>query len=176
MGRIVSRALGAFADWALSKNAPGGYEGEGDTRWAYTIETGGSPYLTRILFSNLLPIKKWLGIGVYLHHFHRPDIDRYLHSHPWRWAASLILTGSYSEERLEGVIPAVGDIAATQIVTEARVARWFNFIRDTDYHKVLELHGDVWTLFITGPRTVGDGWGFLVDGVHVPHKQFLGKG
>ena len=62
---------------------------------AYTIETDGDPYLTRILLSRLLPIKRLFGIGVYLHRFHRPDIDQHLHNHPWRWAASLILNGSY---------------------------------------------------------------------------------
>lgn len=165
--RVTSRALDAFARWAVSKNTPGAYQGEDDKRWAYTIETDGSPYLTRVLFSNLLPIKKWFGIGVYLHHFHRPDIDRYLHSHPWRWAASVILTGSYDEERLEGVI------GTEAITSTARVAH-FNILRDTDYHKVLELHGDVWTLFITGPRLLTD-WGFLVDGVHVPWRDYLGK-
>lgn len=164
---MIGALLNRFAKWALSKNAPGGYDGEDDKRWAYTIETDGDPYLTRILLSRLLPIKRFLGIGVYLHHFHRPDIDQHLHSHPWKWAASLVLNGSYTEERLEGVL-------GTVTLTEDRHVTRFNFLRDTDYHSVKELHGDVWTLFITGPRH-GDDWGFLVDDNHVLWTTYLKK-
>ncbi|MGN6103521.1 MAG: hypothetical protein ACTHU0_00210 [Kofleriaceae bacterium] len=51
--------------------------------------------------------------------------------------------------------------------------RFFNRLTDTDYHRVRELRGDVWTLFITGPRV--QDWGFLVDGDHVPWTKYLGK-
>lgn len=165
--RIVHRLLGAFTDWALSKNR-GGFKTEADPRWAYTIGTNGSPYMTRVLLSRLLPLRKWFDIGIYLHHIHRADGDRYLHSHPWKWGASCVLGGSYTEERLEGVI---GD----RVLTETRHVTRFNFIRDTDYHKILELHGDVWTLFISGPHTEDHQWGFLVDGAHVPEQEFLKK-
>jgi hypothetical protein len=163
---VIARALNAFTQWALSKNAPGGYEGEDDPRWAYTIQTNGDPYLTRVLLSRLLPIRRWFGIGVYLHHFHREDRDRWLHNHPWTWAASIVLNGSYVEQRLEGMV-------GKEQIDEVRTVTRFNFLRDTDYHKVLRMRGDVWTLFITGKES--QDWGFLVDGVHVPHKKYLGK-
>lgn len=167
---MISRLLNKFTNWALSKNPPGGYAGEDDERWAYTIETEGDPYLTRVLLSRWLPIKKWFGIGIYLHHFHRPDIDQHLHNHPWTWGMSFVLSGSYTEERLEGFL----ETMPPQILTDTRRVSRFNFIRDTDYHKVKELHGDVWTLFITGRRHEND-WGFLVDGVHVPWTKYLSK-
>ena len=157
---MISWLLNKFANWALSKNKPGSYQGEDDNRWAYVIETDGSPYLTRILSPRIF------GYRVFLHHFHRPDIDQHLHNHPWKWAASLILNGSYTEERLEGVY-------GTQAITFTQKVKRFNLLRDTDYHKVLELHGDVWTLFLTGPRI--QDWGFLVEGQHVPWTEYLMK-
>src|ERR1700692_2623605 len=97
---MISRLLNRFATWALSKNKPGSYAGEDDKRWAYQIETDGSPYLTRIMFPRIF------GVRVYLHHFHRPDNDRHLHNHPWKWTKSFVLCGSYTEERLAGLVPA----------------------------------------------------------------------
>lgn len=158
---MLSRLLNRFATWALSKNEPGSYAGEDDSRWAYTIETDGSPYLTRILLSRLLKLKDKLGVGVYIHKFHRPDIDRHLHNHPWTRAFSVILSGSYIETRLAGT------------TTATRRVRWFNSLTQHDYHKVESLEGDVWTLFITGARV--QDWGFMVDGVHVPWKKYLKK-
>lgn len=194
MNAFLHRFLDAFARWAISRNAPGAYDGENDQRWAYTIETDGSPYLTRVLFTNLLPVvKRVFGVGIYLHHFHRPDGDRVLHSHPWANARSFILLGSYDEERLDLESHAIltsewyrkvksdldpeGKIVDRTPVDRRRV-RWFNRITREDYHRVVQLHGHVWTLFITGrrlPDDDGGNWGFLVDGKHVPWKQFLGK-
>lgn len=167
---MLAGLLDKFAKWALSKNAPGGYAGEDGKRWAYVIETDGSPYLTRIMSPRIF------GMRVFLHHFHRGNGDQDLHNHPWKWAASLVLAGSYVEERLEGVIPnfvpGVPGLKPTTI-TYDRVVRFFNFLRDTDYHRVAKLNGDVWTLFVTGPRT--QEWGFLVDGKHVDYRTYLGK-
>lgn len=174
---MLARLLDKFARWALSKNAPGPYKGEDDKRWAYVIETNGDPYLTRVLSPRLF------GCRLYLHHFHRPDGDRNLHSHPWKWAASLILSGSYDEER---IAPDADDIvrlyeasgagkAHRGMFTRGRRVRWFNFLRKGDYHAVTKLHGDVWTLFLVGPSH-GEGWGFLVDGEHVPWDKYLDRG
>lgn len=167
---MIGWALRKFSGWALSKNEPGSYAGEDDPRWAYTIETDGSKYLTRILLSRLLGLKEKLGVGVYLHNFHREDIDRHLHNHPWKWAVSFVLSGSYDEERLvENLVHSGG----WDYTTHVRRVRFFNRLNRNDYHKVERLDGDVWTLFITGPRV--QDWGFLVDGQHVPWKKYLGK-
>lgn len=163
---MLAFLLNKFANWALSKNAPGGYAGEDDKRWAYVIETDGSPYLTRIMFPRVL------GVRVFLHRFHRGDGDQDLHNHPWKWAASLVLCGAYTEERLEGVLEHITGLKPTTMTVD-RLITHFNFLRDTDYHRVDKLHGDVWTLFVTGPRT--QDWGFLVDGKHVPYQTYLGK-
>lgn len=156
---MLSSVLSRFATWALSKNAPGPYKGEDDKRWAYTIETDGDKYLTRILSP------RFLGVRVYLHHFHRPDGDRNLHNHPWRWAASLLLSGSYDEERL--AVPEVEGCLETQV----RHVRRFNYLTDQDYHAVKKLHGDVWTLFVIGPSK--QDWGFLTDKGHVSWREYL---
>ncbi|MGN6103684.1 MAG: hypothetical protein ACTHU0_01140, partial [Kofleriaceae bacterium] len=100
---VIAGALRRFAEWALSRNPPGGYAGEDDKRWAYTIETDGDPYLTRVL----LPRIRIPGVCDFrpmLHRFHRPDVDQHLHNHPWKWAVSLILSGSYVEERFDQVV------------------------------------------------------------------------
>lgn len=176
LSRLISRALHRFTDWALSKNAPGGYAGEDDKRWAYTIVTEGSPYLTRVLFPRVrLPkLGPFPGCDFrpMLHHFHRGDGDQDLHNHPWRWGLSFILSGSYVEERLEAVLPNInGDVT---VATETRLVRFFNRLTDTDYHRVRELRGDVWTLFVTGERS--QDWGFLVRGKHVPWRDYLAEG
>lgn len=180
---MIARLLDKFAKWALARNAPGGYAGEDDKRWAYTIETDGSPYLTRII----LPWRIF-GVRPYLHHFHRPDVDRWVHNHPWSWALSIVLAGSYEEERLDQVVEyevAAPARAGTkwnefgphahkrEVLTDRRVVRWFNFLTRRDYHRVLELHGDVWTIFVTGPRQ--QSWGFLVDGKHVDYRDYFKK-
>lgn len=170
---MIARLLNAFTQWALSRNAPGGYAGENDKRWAYTIETDGDPYLTRILLDRLVGLRNKLGIGVYLHKFHRPDIDEHLHNHPWKRAFSLVLSGSYDEARLIR-----GDARSCRVMydgtpVEHRRVRFFNYLTKDDYHQVRQLHGDVWTLFVTGPRI--QDWGFLADGIHVPWRKYLKK-
>lgn len=173
--RALARGLSSFASWALSKNPPGPYRGEDDTRWAYTIVVDGEKYLTRILSPRLF------GCRVYLHHFHRPDVGRHLHNHPWKWAASLLLSGSYEEDRLDEATASatktfrhLGVLTEDELLSEHKHVHRANFIADTDYHRVTRLHGDVWTLFVVGPENKE--WGFFVDGEHVPWKKHLGVG
>lgn len=165
--------------WALSKNPDGPYAGVEDKRWAWTAETDGSPYMSRIQFP-------WrvFGIKPMLNHFHRQDIDRDLHNHPWKWALSIVLCGSYDETRVH---PDAEDYcklykasgagqARRSDFTYRRRVRWWNLLRDTDYHKVDKLHGDVWTFFISGPKTPDGKWGFLVKDSHVDSVTYLGRG
>ncbi len=98
------------------------------------------PYLERyFLFS-------FLGITGYLHRFVGSDPDRGLHDHPWPWAASFILSGSYVEERED----------------ESKEVRWFNFLKGKDFHRVILPEGwkTVWTLFIHREKRIKT-WGFL---------------
>jgi len=165
---MLTHFLRKIEAWALSRNAPGGYAGEDDPRWAYTIETDGDKYLVRIL------LPKIFGIRVMLHHILRPDADRFLHNHPWAWAKSLVLSGSYDEERLDLESWAQASrFSHDSNYHDHKQVRWFNSLTALDYHKITRLRGDVWTLFITGP-TVQD-WGFLVKGDHVPWRTYLAK-
>lgn len=123
----------------------------------YTIEdyVTNEPYLTRTVF------RRVLGLRPLLHKFHRPDNDRALHNHPWKWSLSIILCGSYTEERLD----------LHTGTTDIRRLRFFNFLTEHDYHRVSELHGNVWTLFITGPRI--QDWGFMTPAGFVDHRTYI---
>lgn len=160
---LINKALNLFASWAVERGKgmpvydPGvkvKTSADAPHRvWGYTIEdfVDNSPYLTRVLFPRVF------GFRPMLHKFHRPDGDRALHNHPWKWAFSIVLRGSYTEERLLDE-EEINGTEARRTVT--RIVRWFNVLRDTDFHRVRELHGEeVWTLFVTGPRI--QGWGFL---------------
>src|SRR5271167_2887082 len=71
---------------------------------SFTIpDNNGDPYLTRYYFFG----KDRKFCNLYLHHFHRSDMDKgmngygLLHNHPWPFSLSLILVGGYDEERLQ---------------------------------------------------------------------------
>lgn len=165
--RVVGAALGKLMGWAIARNAPGGYIGESDKRWAYTIETEGKPYLSRLLFPRMF------GFRPMLHHFHRVD-SGHLHNHPWTTSISFILAGAYDETRLDTDLTyGARAIGSLQTFTETKRVRWFNVIRAFDFYKVDRLHGDVWTLFITGKPA--QDWGFYVDGNVIPWRKYLGK-
>jgi hypothetical protein len=53
--------------------------------------------------------------------------------------------------------------------------RFFNFLRSYDYHRITNLHGDVFTLFIAGPRTPGDVWGFLTPVGWVESSEYIAQ-
>lgn len=105
--------------------------------------------------------------GLYLHHFRSPDLDRAPHSHPWRWAVSLVLAGGYTEERL--------DTATGELTTRRVRPLSMNFLRRDTYHVVTELHGrETWTLFLVGPKS--SSWGFWVEGRgFVPWRERLAE-
>lgn len=154
---MITWLLSRLMAWGLSRP-------NGKIPFAYVIPDylNDRPYLTRLVPWRLL------GLRPLLHHFHQGDGDRALHNHPWKWSLSIILKGSYTEERIAREHPLS---SARRTVT--RKVRWFNLLRDTDFHRVAELHGDVWTLFITGPRT--QDWGFLEGGRVVPHEEYIAR-
>lgn len=172
---MIARILSKFTEWALARNAPGSYAGEDDKRWAYTISTNGSPYLTRVMAPRItLPLVG--SFRVMLHYFHRPDVDAHPHSHPWKWAASLVLSGAYEETRVvDGELAWNNFRGEWMKPTVTRLVSRFNKLTARDYHKVDKLHGEVWTLFVTGDRSPDDNWGFLVEDRHVPWRKYLGK-
>lgn len=139
--------------------------------WGHVI-TGpdGDPYLTRVLFPRIPQGVPFVGgLRPMLHKFHRADSDRDCHNHPWSWAGSIILAGEYVEERL--LIDESRLAGAPQY--ETKLVRWFNRLTDADYHRILELRGEVYTLFCAGPRT--QGWGFLdyTSGKYTDWSRYL---
>lgn len=153
VGSLVDEKLDAWARH-ICETRPGNLSAPNSTDQGdngirgYVIvdQTTGDPYMTRILFPRVF------GFRPMLHHIHRPDYDRDLHDHPWAWCVSLILRGSYDEER-----PADCHHADCMRTVERRV-RWTNYITRGTWHRITELHGNVWTLFIAGPRV--QKWGF----------------
>jgi len=103
-----------------------------------------------------------------------PDQDRDMHDHPWN-ARTVILRGWYTEERLYR--PTRMPAAHPRLIGSTRA-----YLRSTgdtatlafgEYHKITRLpEGGCWTLFITGPYR--GNWGFLVDGVKVQWRKYLG--
>jgi hypothetical protein len=118
-------------------------------RWAETlaayarlqrIQPRGQPYLDRYYVAGWSPWNTSYPVGLVLHHFVASDPDDELHSHPWAWAASVILAGGYTETRCDGA------------VTTARVFRPgdVNTIRPETRHRVTLLGADCWTLMAMG--------------------------
>src|SRR3569833_1249508 len=63
------------------------------------ITRDGKPYLERYFAAGWSPLNKQSGPAIFLHHFVASDSATEVHSHPWGWSASLILTGGYREQR-----------------------------------------------------------------------------
>lgn len=90
-----------------------------------------------------------LPFNLYLHRFHRSDDAGALHSHPWKWAVSLILVAGYDEERR------VGDEVFKRRVWPFTL----NFLTNETYHRVDLIDGrNAWSLFLVGGRS--DTWYF----------------
>lgn len=124
--------------------------------WLRVIRNGAGDYIDRFSLRAQTD-KTGGGWRVYVHRFHQGDAE--LHNHPWKWAFSIVLKGSYTERRADWL-----EADRSAWYCNERRVRWFNFIRAEDFHRISELHGkEVVTLFIAGPLH-GKGWGFLVPG------------
>jgi hypothetical protein len=127
---------------------------------------GESPYLSRWY---LLRHASKKGFALFLHRFHRGDDDVELHNHPWKWSASLILSGGYREERRVRVFR-----HHWTIVTRELRPGQINIILGDDIHRVELLDGEAWSIFLAGPHT-GAGWGFWnrVTKEFTPWREFI---
>lgn len=103
------------------------------------------------------------GVAVYLHRFHRSDEAIEMHSHPWKWAVSLMLAGGYSEERRRGQFVVRRDVMPGAL----------NVITSDTYHRVDLLESDAWSLFMVGPKV--SSWGFWdrFTGDVVPWRNYI---
>jgi hypothetical protein len=128
---------------------------------APTMTDGSSPFDRN---GNPKPQAVWKeGWGLYIHRFHRSDIDRECHNHPWSWALSFVIAGGYIEERRKG----------NDTITRVVKPLSFNFIRSSDFHRVDLVEHDAWTLFLAGPKSKT--WGFWdrETGRYTPWREFL---
>jgi hypothetical protein len=114
------------------------------------------------------------GIAARVHHILRSDEGRDPHDHPWPYL-TVILKGGYIEHRYT---PG-GHLLSSKWHGPGSVL----FRKPGDFH-MLELpqcmgldekyHEDsVWTLFVTG--RYAQKWGFVRDGVKVPHNVYLAE-
>lgn len=131
-------------------------------------DDAGTLYLQRFrIVGDMMARHDWFPFTAYLHRFHRPDEDRVLHNHPWPWAVSCILAGGYREERSA---EAVFGMSSPQHVSRWLRAGSLNLLRGDTFHRVAELDGETWTLFIVGRKH--QNWGFDVPGRgFVPWRQ-----
>lgn len=132
-----------------------------------------SPYLTRYVLAGVDALDTHdpdAPFSVFVHQIHAADGDRHPHNHPWRWAASLILSGGYTEAR-----NGQGDGRDLKCKCHAHSRAYtvgdLSILRPDDYHRIVEVEPDTVTLFLCGRET--HDWGFLVDGVHVPHAEYF---
>jgi hypothetical protein len=115
---------------------------------AREIKHQGQPYMERYYVATLFGYWR-----VYIHRFVGSDPDG-LHSHPWRWGATVILAGWYLEQRRFG----------------HRVVRWGGIVNGDTFHRVIKPEGaDVWTLFVHSPRVMN--WGFLRTRTFIEFRQ-----
>ncbi|MDX0622875.1 hypothetical protein GOD54_23535 [Sinorhizobium medicae] len=119
----------------------------------------------------------WLPFSIRLHHIHRADYDLHMHDHPWD-ARTIILQGWYEEKRPNPIYETKPGAYAHFDDEPAMI--WFNrtpgdtaALKHGEYHQIAKVsnHGAV-TVFITFKYQ--GMWGFLVNGVKVPWKKYLG--
>lgn len=109
---------------------------------------------------NTLPPKRPNWPSIRIHHILRRDLDLHPHDHPWD-ARSIILRNGYIEENKDGKS------------TFRRKGDTFP-IKFEQYHRITEVpEQGVWTMFFTWKYQ--GMWGFLVNGVKVPWREYLDK-
>lgn len=119
----------------------------------FIVGSDADPYLLRWW---VIPRNKWFNI--YLHNFKHSDDDRALHDHMY-WNVSVLLRGRYTEHMQDGR-------------TVVRKAGAIILRRPEAAHRIELTDGEVWTLFITGPRVRE--WGFLCPQGWRHWKDFCG--
>jgi len=130
---------------------------------------------TRVWWRRVLP-------SIRLHYIARPDRDRHLHDHPWN-AHTIIGEGWYREERYHDLYedPQVRqDLAARKPGTppwapsKLRKQGYTGALKHGEFHRITSVSPTgVWTIFITWRKR--GSWGFDVDGVKVPWREYLAE-
>lgn len=112
------------------------------------IKREGHPYLERYYLG------QFLGLTVYLHRFVGVDPDEGVHNHPWN-AVAWCLAGGYTEARMITLCPVSGWQERYRQIRPGSINR----IRVQDFHQIVQMEPETWTLFIHGRLRAG--WGFL---------------
>lgn len=114
-----------------------------------------------------------------VHWIRRPDADRHCHDHPWD-ARTIVMRNGYDEERpvklssddLTGMVELIATPEGPRAVFR-RERGYTGRLLFGQYHRISHIpEGGAWTLFITWKKQ--GTWGFLVDGVKVPWRKYLG--
>lgn len=173
--KFIARQMArpAVANWLIERAMRTPYS---------NIEKDGVMYMWRWWLFNPYPDtgasgkdrKRWqFPISIRIHHIVEPDQDRDMHDHPWN-ARTIILRGSYSEVRplrdptLQYLLRNLSDRHHY-----TRSAGETAKLKFGEYHRITSISdGGVYTMFVTG-RYRGT-WGFNVDGVKVPWREYLG--
>ncbi|WP_416146096.1 hypothetical protein [Pseudomonas aeruginosa] len=152
------------------------------TPYLHLRSPDGSVYMERYWVFNpydrVTNVPRWaplIPFSIRVHHIRREDLDRHLHDHPWN-ARTIILKGWYIEKR-----HSERDWELFELVDGWRGGSELKWRRAGDttalktgqYHSICEVSdGGVYTLFISWKWR--ETWGFLVDGVKVPWREYLG--
>jgi hypothetical protein len=140
----------------------------------FTMVRDGKPYMTRYWVlggSTKTTEHRWLPFNLFLHCFHADDWTIAPHNHPWDWARSLILSGSYREHRI------IGYLTGGEPVWRARQfgPGQINKIGADDFHYATLNTAEVWTLFLVGTKH-GKSWGFLdAREGFVPNREYVAR-
>jgi hypothetical protein len=125
----------------------------------YLIGTEEDKYITRTLFPRVHDCR------LLVHTLHRADREPHPHDHPWDEAVFLIVDGGYTDERWY-----LQDDGEWGWVRRELRPGMVNKLRAIDYHRAIEVLPDTLTFGVVGRRV--QEWGFLVDGVKVPHADY----
>lgn len=162
MARRLAKLLArpAVVDWLIARALRTPYS---------DIVVEGKTYMRRFWLFNPYTdegrIRRWSKYlpSIRLHHIVLADPDRHMHDHPWD-ARTFILRGGYHEIRHHEGIGAV---------SHGRGAGDTVALLFGEYHRITRVSpGGTWTLFVTY-RYRGT-WGFLVDGLKVQWRTYLG--
>lgn len=173
IARIASRP--AVADWIIRRAQRTPY-------YPITSRDGTRLYMDRWWLFNAYskdaegnagpPRWSWLP-SVRVHHICVPDDDEHMHDHPWD-ARTIVLRGWYEEERplgakLSDMLP---PMFKTARLIHARPRGYTGPVLHGSYHRISHVsYGGVYTLWFTWQYR--GTWGFLVDGVKVPWREYL---
>ena len=101
--------------------------------------------------------------NIYLHNILRDDEDTY-HDHPW-WSVSIPLWGKLIEYR-----PGKRPRRLWPLVPYFRRADQLHYLEVGSKRGKEESPGNIWSLFITGPKIRN--WGFMTDGGWVHWENY----